>query len=365
MNKIKFTISDYRNRLPYLLPSNNHSHSHTTWNYSSVLSESPLTMYESLVEAGMASNASNATLDDEDWTCSSSLWFLHNHDCLLPILEFLPWQDLNNFAISSKKCYQVRNHHWLDQTRSGTIQLGNSRVSSAMEFMDRIRERHWSQAFCGRRTHLRLTGLTNLSSGSDEIDFNRIASLKEVTSLDCSIIPKQARRILTTYVEYIDKAFSLGLALSLIVPNLREIDMSHVPLTSIAVAWLAENNPNLVIIRWNRSLIWPINNECCDHIKACQHLEELYLDDCRMLLSHEDLDPDLLWTCYSSSIKKLRRVSLRKAKWYRKGSFCPVPQEALLKFVRCTPSLKWFRSDLTIENVATLQKERPDLTFCA
>jgi hypothetical protein len=33
------------------------------------------------------------------------------------------------------------------------------------------------------------------------------------------------------------------------------------------------------------------------------------------------------------------------------------------KFVRCTPTLRWFRSDLTPENVVLLQAERPEITF--
>ena len=34
-----------------------------------------------------------------------------------------------------------------------------------------------------------------------------------------------------------------------------------------------------------------------------------------------------------------------------------------MKMVRLHPTLKWLRSDLTAENVAILQQERPDVTF--
>jgi hypothetical protein len=40
-----------------------------------------------------------------------------------------------------------------------------------------------------------------------------------------------------------------------------------------------------------------------------------------------------------------------------------MPQRALIKFARRTPTLKWFKSDLTPENVALLRAERPDVTF--
>jgi hypothetical protein len=40
-------------------------------------------------------------------------------------------------------------------------------------------------------------------------------------------------------------------------------------------------------------------------------------------------------------------------------------QEMLMDFVRSAPSLQWFRSDLTPENVAMLQRERPGVTFAS
>lgn len=295
-----------------------------------------------------------------------SLISLYNHDCLLQILQFLPWEDLNTFAITSKQCRTVRNHDSLDQTRSGTIRLNKANISNAMEFMEQVRIRHWSQAFCGQRTHLRLTGLTRLSSGSDHIDFNRIAILKEVTSLDCSLVvpkPPGTTSPRMPFVQYIDTAFSLGLTLSLIVPNLKQIDLSQVPLTSIAVAWLAENNPNLKSIRWNKSFIWPINNDSCEHVKACQNLEEVHLDQARLVFCHDHMDPDLLWACFASNSQNLRRISLQKTMRYRNWRFVPLSQAGLMRLVRNSPNLQWFRSDLTPANVEILRKERPDVTF--
>lgn len=40
-----------------------------------------------------------------------------------------------------------------------------------------------------------------------------------------------------------------------------------------------------------------------------------------------------------------------------------VSQEMLIKMVRHHPTLRWLRSDLTEENIAILQQERPDITF--
>jgi hypothetical protein len=42
---------------------------------------------------------------------------------------------------------------------------------------------------------------------------------------------------------------------------------------------------------------------------------------------------------------------------------CIIPLNALIKFVRNVPSLQWFRSDLTQENIDLLRLERPDIEF--
>lgn len=66
---------------------------------------------------------------------------------------------------------------------------------------------------------------------------------------------------------------------------------------------------------------------------------------------------------------KLERVSLKNARCREPriisspGPEHIFPQIGLVKFVRNTPSLRWFRSDLSPENIAILQAERPEVTF--
>jgi hypothetical protein len=65
----------------------------------------------------------------------------------------------------------------------------------------------------------------------------------------------------------------------------------------------------------------------------------------------------------------LERVSARSLRYRRDVTRCQrskskaVTQRDLIEFVRSTPSLRWFRSDLTPENVAALRRERPEVTF--
>jgi len=411
----------------------------------------------------------------------SSLSELHVHDCLVYILDFLSFPDMNNFSRVSKECYNIRCHKKLDQTRSGTICLGKG-VQSIVELMLKVREQEWHKSFRGNRTHLHLSGLNFLSSDIESIDeqfIKQCSPLKHVTSLDCSEVhlggsvggpesssssnfdydsssssssdddisgnedsdrqttlssstststpspPPSSSSWLFRYQDYIDKGFAHGLALSILVPNLREIDMSYLPLTSLGVAWIAENNPKLERIRWNRSLIWPINHHAYDILRACRNLKELYIDDARLLFgpsrrrhsrrrqirrrqrqeqleleqqirngiineNHirnrdvDDNDQDVhnedeedarnhisaLWTSLIENVQSMVRVSCRRARWYNQNSrFTTIGeteegQKSLMTFVRSAGSLKWFRSDLTDENVAILRKERPDIVFC-
>ena len=315
---------------------------------------------------------------------------LHNHDCLLTILAFLSWEDLNVFSLASKGCHRVRSDRSLDQTSSGTIELGNG-VSNVKELMDKARIEQWSNNFCGHRTHLRLSGLTYLSSNIDPIDadfIDTIAPLHNVTSLDCSMMPpallcghsspsspssnkskssnpsRQNLRpwFFAPFEDYVDKGFAQGLTLSLLAPNVQSIDMSYLPLTMIGVAWLTENNPKLEIIQWNHSLIWPISNDSENHFEALQYLKEVYLDDARMIFC-ADINDEVLWNTLLNHAHHLQRVSLLGTRWYRKGQLAELSQDYLLKFVRGTPTLRWFRSDLTPGNVQVLEKERPEVVF--
>ncbi len=308
---------------------------------------------------------------------------LRDHDCMLVILQFLSWEDLNTFSLASRGCYRIRNHASLDQTRSGTIVLGKG-VSDVKELIDKARQENWSDTFSGQRTHLRLSGLTHLSSNIDPIDgafLDTIAPLKQVTSLDCSMIPPPVEDddddsdddsestdldqesgfvcFLAPFGDSIDRGFAQGLAISLLVPYLQYIDISHLPLTMAGIAWLTENNPDLEVVQWNHSLIWPISDE---YLGSLKHLKEVYLDDARILLD-EDIAEDALWNSLLGQTHKIERVSLLGTRWYQKGRPTELSQNYLMKFVQGVPSLRWFRSDLSTENVERLKKDRPDVTF--
>ncbi|OEU18131.1 hypothetical protein FRACYDRAFT_268865 [Fragilariopsis cylindrus CCMP1102] len=89
-----------------------------------------------------------------------------------------------------------------------------------------------------------------------------------------------------------------------------------------------------------------------------QDEREFEVEEISDLENHRDTpNPNpFLFDCCSTA---LERVSIRNAK----SSGEVFPQNLLIKFVRNVPTLRWFRSDLTEENMNMLRLERPDIEF--
>ena len=115
-------------------------------------------------------------------------------------------------------------------------------------------------------------------------------------------------------------------------------------------------------------------------MKTADNLKELTMDDSRFLIdgstldAMSDLDTDhetvskkqFLFHGCSSNV--LERVSMSNTQicFYGRGRemFEAIPQNALIKFIRKAPStLRWFRSNLTQENIKIVQQERPEIEF--
>ncbi len=153
------------------------------------------------------------------------------------------------------------------------------------------------------------------------------------------------------------------------MPNLRAVDLSHTRASQSALSDFAKKCPLLRKITWNSHCTTAFLSG--QDLQTCKNLKELYMDDSIFygvdshtvtLMSIEEGDRCIFRLCH----KQLERVSLKNAKFSNDGHReAPqvVPQSALLKFARCAPKLRWFRSDLTEENIAILQAQRPEVTF--
>ncbi|CAJ1954610.1 unnamed protein product [Cylindrotheca closterium] len=309
----------------------------------------------------MAADTDRAANDwvKEDISC---LTILREHDCLVNALQFLSPEELNTFALTSKGCHHERCHNSLDQTRSGTIVLGQG-ASDTIEFIEKVNENKWADKFQGNLTHLRLKHLPHLSAKIEpinEVFIQNMSPMKQVQSLDCSIM--ESSRMLE-YAENLEKGLAQGLILSLLFPNLQQITLNSLPLTVLGISLIAEGNKSLRVIRWEKSIIWPISDQATSYMRAFQNITELYLDGSRMIFCW-DLDVDRLWRFLAESNNSLKKVSLKGTQVFREdGQFSLLTQESMMMFVRATPTLRWFRSHLTQKNITTLKKVRPDIEF--
>ena len=60
--------------------------------------------------------------------------------------------------------------------------------------------------------------------------------------------------------------------------------------------------------------------------------------------------------------KAIERVSIRNARQSYEYTHSKISQNKLIKFVRnAPPTLRWFRSDLTLNNMTMLRLERPGI----
>ena len=163
-------------------------------------------------------------------------------------------------------------------------------------------------------------------------------------------------------------------ALSCMLPNLREIDMSNngtdCYYCDSILNDVTTKHPRLEKITWNNIYLYAL-----DLNMNTQHLKEIILDDATFYtletvdaMSDLTYSPSIFLFCRSFG-QVVERISIRNASWvddecYGSPPPTSIPQNALIKFIRnAPPSLRWFRSDLTPENIDMLRLERPLIDF--
>jgi hypothetical protein len=150
------------------------------------------------------------------------------------------------------------------------------------------------------------------------------------------------------------------------LPNVREVDFSRARGVSRDALFSLRRHRQLEKVTWHRS--WRGLSLSAYEFRSCESLRELYMDgSCLQGSWMPSFTPPLL----SVLSRRLERVSIKDVHLARRRphqlhfDIEKVSQARLIEFVRSAPNLRWFRSDLTAENVAVLQAERPDVTFAS
>ena len=289
-------------------------------------------------------------------------------DCGLRVLSFLTEEDVPNAAQMSRSFWDASHHDSLSQSRTAVVACGSLEgANSSVALFETLVAMHKTGKF-SRFNKVKITQVANMGGKVTMKQVNKIArriKVRDVNALDLSRPVKQIDEF--SYLLVYPKA------LMSIMPNLREIDLSNTHYRMSVLQDLAKKCPDLEKLTWNNRR-YGLDVMGIDLV-GCKKLKELYMDNTGFFNQDRPdfmqntewfytLGTPLLFYC-----KELVRVSLKNAHDHavseknRATAELPLPQSALKRFVQGTPTLRWFRSDLTPENVALLQTEHPEITF--
>ena len=172
----------------------------------------------------------------------------------------------------------------------------------------------------------------------------------------------------------------LGLRLSRLFPNLREMNLSNQILPETFLRIMSETCVDLEFITWNNLTDASTVHIDGTELRHANNLTEICMDNAEFqatsrndFFSHQYSHQlsDMENTAHAGIFlfhqcsNKLERVSIRNATYVlqtRPKRTLPIPQQSLIKFIRNAPStLQSFRSNLTPENMTMLRSERPEI----
>ena len=164
----------------------------------------------------------------------------------------------------------------------------------------------------------------------------------------------------------------LTILLAIILPNLRKINLSNAKMDgNFTLDCFLKQCSYLETITWNNIEYQSAVTLSGYQLRNGKTLKEICMDNSVFYGYHShhgmflDLENDeysdrILFHRCSSTV--LERVSIKNARYGRNNTTKILPQNMLIKFVRKSPpSLRWFRSDLSPENMTMLRSERPEI----
>jgi hypothetical protein len=297
-------------------------------------------------------------------------------ECNVRILQFLDVDELANIAQVSHRFHENSLDPSLPQNRTATLacvrrwdeSTGTFSASPLLLMQKLIDKAVLDQ--CWRFTKIKIVGhnlLENITIPEVRDMLPNTRMLHHVRVLDLSF-PSNAVQRDTNFKDCVPALLASAM------PCLVEIDLSNAGVTESALGYFAYECPGLEKVTWNNH---HANTQMSgEALIDCEHLTEIYMDD--SVFTYDVGESPLIlaltgqWVSYSifcDCSTNLVRVSLKNAKCREPRAFLSpgpaetFPQIGLVKFVRNTPSLRWFGSDLSPENVAILRAERPEVTY--
>lgn len=281
--------------------------------------------------------------------------------CRLDILGFLTLQEIYfDYARVSSVCLSDTQHSFIPPILI---------ISQQRQLIDVIRKLMELSPHIKPGTHLIVKGHASFNMSILKLQTELLLTENKITNivkLDLSI-PQQAnserdRKVYANVVK----------VLSSLLPNLKEVDCSFMRTGQSTANDLCKHCPRLERFKWNHpgADLFLIGQD----FKQCKNLKELYLDHASFFCTGNTREV-IQNGCTSNVLfcdkgcHDLERVSIRKCKYF---GWCGVlhlsrpeilPQSALIEYVRWAKKLRWFRSDLSKQNIEMLKRERREVCF--
>ena len=154
-----------------------------------------------------------------------------------------------------------------------------------------------------------------------------------------------------------------------ILPKLQELDFSNICYIPMILEHFSKRCPLLEKVTSNN---WNHYRVCGIEMQASKNLKEININNSKFIVYNREISdlnnyPDIFM--FHHCCKVLERVSIRNMHFINYNVFDDdedqkmiFKQTVLIKFVRnAPPSLHWFRSDLTPDNMTMLRMERPGI----
>ncbi|CAB9506780.1 expressed unknown protein [Seminavis robusta] len=309
------------------------------------------------------------------------------------VLQYLDAQDLAELSCVSKQLSKECEDDALPQYRTAVIRCpapAKNNMSMAMGCYHSLhpllgallkiptRQNQYASKFPvfeERFTRLQAQGICHLPkiNAREAKPVANSLKLQQITHMDLSSDNNSNNNNNNSYPQV---APSIGRLMTQVVPNLQELDLSYNHVTTAVLADAARNCPKLERIHLQNGLAGGVASSTGIDWKNCHALKELLLDGTLLQASKREVtemfqDADNVVACpLRYCMENLERVSLKGCRHYDrlpKNAVDvvsePFTQLGLIKFVRNAPNLRWFRSDLTADNVKMLQQERPEVIF--
>jgi hypothetical protein len=296
-------------------------------------------------------------------------------DSRLKVFSCLSWQDLGRASATSKAFRRYCRHRCLTQNadRQRVLHVGDS----ADQFLALLASSASLNQFATypKLKIVRGVKLARFSTESEPWPWGEPAcAIRGVTSLELAFDSSSASRegreaTVRSRSPLPDFVPGLWKPTAACFPNLRHLTVSDERGTELAAFEVAATCRRLESVTFHRQtsshlLLWAFGN--------ARRLRAMHMDDCTFQVDRRSdvalVDDGRSDRCIFDDVAdQLERLSLRNARiCYRdddENNVRDLPQSAIIKFVRRAANLAWLRSDLTPENVAMFQRERPDVTF--